>query len=317
MDGTPKVGARDAFVTKYRYTGVRQWTRQQGASGATTEGYDVAVDTADNAFLVGTATAGLDGNAQTGPKDVFVTKYDAAGTKQWTRQMGAAGQNTMGRRAATDAAGNVYVSGWTYGGLDGNPLMGAQDLFVIKYNAAGTKQWTRQFGAAGNNAWLYGAATDAAGNLYLTGQSGGGLDGNPNPTTGGDAYLIKYDPSGNRLWTREFSSAHGIWASGIFIDDTGIYVSGGSPGDVGNLANTTLGKAHNYVAKFDTAGNRLWVVQQNPAVTAAGALAPVYSNGVNRDFNNRLYLGGYVEGNFDGNVLVGQYDAFVTKLAAP
>ncbi|RKH35919.1 hypothetical protein D7Y13_00550 [Corallococcus praedator] len=317
MHGTPRVGSRDAFVTKYRYTGVRQWTRQQGVAGTSTEGYDVAVDTADNAFLVGTATGGLDGNTRTGDKDVFVTKYDAAGTRQWTRQMGAAGQNTVGRRAATDAAGNVYVSGWTYGGLDGNTRQGVQDAFVIKYDSAGVKQWTRQLGSSGNNVWLYGSTTDAAGNVYLTGQSGGGLDGNPNPTPGSDAYLAKYDPSGNRLWTREFSAANGIWASGIFIDETGIYVSGGAQGDVGNLTNTTVLKGHNYVAKFDTAGNRLWVVQQNPAVSPAGGPAPVYSNGVNREFNGSLYLGGYTEGNFGGNTLVGTYDAFVTKLAAP
>ncbi|RKG86725.1 SBBP repeat-containing protein [Corallococcus terminator] len=317
MDGTPKVGARDAFVTKYRYTGVRQWTRLLGVAGTSTEGYDVAVDTADNAFVVGTTLGGMDGNTRTGPQDVFVTKYDAAGIKLWTRQMGAASQNTVGRRAATDAAGNVYVSGWTYGGLDGNTRVGAQDAFVIKYDSAGVKQWTRQLGSSGNNVWLYGSATDAAGNVYLTGQSGGGLDGNPNPTPGGDVYLAKYDPSGNRLWTREFSAANGIWASGIFIDTTGIYVSGGAQGDVGNIANATFVKGHNYVAKFDTAGNRLWVVQQNPAVSPAGGQASVYSNGVNRESNGNLYLGGYTDGNFGGNTLVGTSDAFVTKLAAP
>ncbi|RKH21181.1 hypothetical protein D7X74_01985 [Corallococcus sp. CA047B] len=293
------------------------WTRTSGAVGTPVRVHDLVGDPAGRSYITGFTTGGLDGNTRTGDKDVFVTKYDAAGTRQWTRQMGAAGQNTVGRRAATDAAGNVYVSGWTYGGLDGNTRQGVQDAFVIKYDSAGVKQWTRQLGSSGNNVWLYGAATDAAGNLYLTGQSGGGLDGNPNPTPGSDAYLAKYDPSGNRLWTREFSAANGIWASGIFIDETGIYVSGGAQGDVGNLTNTTVLKGHNYVAKFDTAGNRLWVVQQNPAVSPAGGPAPVYSNGVNREFNGSLYLGGYTEGNFGGNTLVGTYDAFVTKLAAP
>lgn len=199
--------------------------------------------------------------------------------------------------------------------MDGNALMGAQDFFVVKYDAAGNKLWTRQLGSGGNTVWLYGSATDAAGNVYVTGQSGGGLDGNPNTTAAGDVYLSKYDASGTRQWTREFSATNGIFASGLFIDASGVYVSGGGRGDVGNPANTTYSVAHNYIAKFDTAGTRQWVLQQNPAM-AAGAPSPVYSNGVSRAPNGAFYLGGYTGGNFDGNVLFGDTDGFVTKLPA-
>ena len=41
---------------------------------------------------------------------------------------------------ATDPSGNVYVTGGTYGGLDGNTNAGNSDLFVVKYNSSGTKQ---------------------------------------------------------------------------------------------------------------------------------------------------------------------------------
>ncbi|MCP3105494.1 SBBP repeat-containing protein [Myxococcus sp. K15C18031901] len=315
VDGTPIIGQTDAFVTKYRKTGVRQWTRQVGGAGFATEGYDVAVDASDNVFLVGVAEGGLDGNTRVGNRDMIVTKFDTAGNKLWTRQTGAAGKNTQGRRAATDAAGNVFVSGWTEGGMDGNALMGVQDFFVVKYDSAGNKLWTRQLGSSGNAVWLYGSATDAAGNVYLTGQSGGGLDGNPNTTAAGDVFLSKYDTSGTRQWTREFSATNGIFASGLFIDASGVYVSGGGRGDVGNPSNTTYSVAHNYIAKFDTAGTRQWVLQQNPAM-AAGAPSPVYSNGVSRASSGAFYLGGYTSGNFDGNVLFGDTDGFVTKLPA-
>ncbi|NBD07942.1 MULTISPECIES: SBBP repeat-containing protein [Corallococcus] len=316
VDGTPKIGNRDAFLTKYRYTAARQWTRQVGGAGFNTEGYDTAFDTSGNSFLMGSTYGGLDGNTLTGTIDVFVTKFDSLGNKLWTRQAGVAGKITHGRRAAADASGNVYVSGWTLGGLDGNPLMGTQDLFVIKYDGAGNKQWTRQLGSSGNGVWLYGSETDAAGNVYLTGQSGGGLGGNPNTTSGGDVYLAKYDPSGNMVWTREFSATYGIWASGIFIDDTGVYVSGGGQGDVGNPSNTAYSVAHNYVAKFNSAGTRLAVVQQSPAF-AAGAPAAVYANGINVTFDGYVYLGGYTSGNFGGNSLIGTTDSFVTKLPFP
>ena len=53
--------------------------------------------------------------------------------------------------AATDSSGNLYVTGYTSGGLDGNTSAGSSDLFVVKYNSSGTKQWTKQLGTSGED----------------------------------------------------------------------------------------------------------------------------------------------------------------------
>jgi len=53
---------------------------------------------------------------------------------------GLSGATTYGSSVATDANGNVYVAGNTYGGLDGNTLTGTADFFVTKYNSSGVKQ---------------------------------------------------------------------------------------------------------------------------------------------------------------------------------
>ena len=42
---------------------------------------------------------------------------------------------------ATDSSGNVYVTGYTLGGLDGNTSAGGDDHFLVKYNSDGVKQW--------------------------------------------------------------------------------------------------------------------------------------------------------------------------------
>lgn len=312
LDGGTRVGSRDFFLTKYRYTGVRQWTRQWGAPGKSTEAYGVAVDASDNAYVVGSTNGALDGNALRGNYDAFVTRYDAAGNKQWTRTLGAAGTTTHGRRAAVDGSGNVYVAGWTTANLDGNVRIGAQDFFVTKYSADGVKQWTRQLGASGSETFLYGAAADASGNVYVTGYTGGGLDGNPaGPSTG--TFLVKYDASGNKQWSRQFGTGSGAWGTGLVVNAEGVFVGGSGAGDVSNPSDTTGTVSHTYIARFDTAGNRQWVYQQGVA-TLSGTSKQMYSNGLAIDENGNYFLGGYTNGNYDGNTLSGSADAFVTKL---
>ena len=90
---------------------------------------------------------GLDGNTSAGNTDLFVVKYSSSGTKQWTNQFGSSSRDSA-NGVAPDSSGNVYVTGMTNGGLDGCKSAGVEDLFVVKYNASGTKQWTNQLGSS-------------------------------------------------------------------------------------------------------------------------------------------------------------------------
>ena len=79
-----------------------------------------------------------------------MVKYNSSGTKQWTKQLGTSSTD-LASGVATDSSGNVYVAGGTYGELDGNTNSGNSDLFVVKYNSSGTKQWTKQLGSSSHN----------------------------------------------------------------------------------------------------------------------------------------------------------------------
>ena len=104
-----------------------------------------------------------------------------------------------------DSSDNIYVTGWTRGGLD--TYSGGDDTILVKYNSSGTKQWTRQFGApsflkksqynsssqmTSSTDKGIGVAVDSSGNIYVTGNTDGGLDGN---TKSGkkDIFLAKYN----------------------------------------------------------------------------------------------------------------------------
>ena len=89
--------------------------------------------------MTGYTGGGLDGNTSSGESDIFLVKYDSSGTKQWTKQLGtSSGDNGLG--VTTDSSGNIYVTGGTEGGLDGNTNSGGWDIFLVKYNSSGTKQ---------------------------------------------------------------------------------------------------------------------------------------------------------------------------------
>ncbi len=185
------LGGFDMFLAAYNAGGSPRWTKQLGTP-LEDVGYGVAVDASGNVYVTGHTEGSLDGNTNAGDADMFLVKYNDAGEKQWTRQLGTASSD-YGRGVAV-TGGNVYVTGSTYGGLDGNANAGYNDMFLVKYNAAGDKQWTRQPGTTSNDHG-YGVAVDAGGNVYVTGSTYGGLDGNTNAGDF-DMFLVKYNADG-------------------------------------------------------------------------------------------------------------------------
>jgi Beta-propeller repeat len=113
-------------------------TKQLGTAGLDF-GYGVAVDSSGNVYVTGYTEGGLDGNTSAGNFDIFLVKYDSAGTKQWTRQLGTT-EWDVGSGVAVDSSGNAYVTGYTPGGLDGNTSAGGEDIFLVKYDSNGVKQ---------------------------------------------------------------------------------------------------------------------------------------------------------------------------------
>ncbi|MDH7499643.1 MAG: SBBP repeat-containing protein [candidate division NC10 bacterium] len=71
--------------------------------------------------------------------DLFLAKYDSAGNWQWTRQLGTTADD-VGYGVALDSTDNIYITGFTGGGLDGNTNVGGLDVFVVKYDSSGNLQ---------------------------------------------------------------------------------------------------------------------------------------------------------------------------------
>ena len=105
-----------------------------------------------------------------------------------------------GLGVATDGSGNVVITGLFGDTVDfgGGPLTSAShfDVFVAKYDGSGNHLWSKRFGDS-----LYeigdSVATDASGNVVITGRFEGSVDfGGGLLTSAGysDIFLAKYAP---------------------------------------------------------------------------------------------------------------------------
>jgi len=303
LDGNGNSGSYDFFIVKYDSSGTKQWTRQLGTSGVD-KAYGIATDSSGNIYVTGFTGGELDGNSYAG---LFVVKYDSSGTKQWTKQMGTSfddGANGV----ATDSSGNVYVAGYTNGGLDGNSNAGGYDLFIVKYNSSGTKLWTKQLGSSKDD-YAEGVATDSSGNVYVAGKTTGGLDGNSS-AGGWDLFVVKYNSSGTKQWTQQLgTSSQDIQedvAYDIATDASGNSYVVGYTYNGGLDGNSPLGGHDPFIVKYDSLGNKQWTKQFG---TSSGDDA--YA--VTTDSSGFIYVAGYTNGGLDGNTSAGSNDLFLVK----
>lgn len=177
LDGNTNPGGSAIFVSKYDSGGARQWTRLLG-SATGERAYAIAVDSQDNVYVTGWTWGNLGSNANAGPFDIFVAKYDSGGNVHWIRLLGTATLEA-GYGIAVDSWDNVYVTGDTEGNLDGNVNAGDDDVFVVKYDSGGNRQWTCLLGTATSESGE-GIAVDSWGSVYVVGETYGNLGGNAN-----------------------------------------------------------------------------------------------------------------------------------------
>jgi len=114
----------------------------------------------------------------------------------------------------------------------------------------------------------FGIATDSVGNIYITGQTesyGAGIS---------DAFILKYNSSGTRLWNITWGEPNNDGGRGIAIDAGGnIYITGYTTNNA-------------FILKFDSSGTLLWN-------TTWGGPSFEVGFGIAIDSGGYIYITGY------------------------
>lgn len=317
-----KIEYYDVFLTKFNAAGVEQWTRQLNTDSETNKSFDpnlgVAVDASGNIYVTGNTSLNLNPAKvvtviPTEGYDAFLAKFDTNGNTLWTRMLGSPGDD-YGTDVAVDINGNVYISGYTDGNLDGHYTKdkgAGYDMFLAMYDPRGYKLWVKQLDM--NDAdYGWGVAVDANGHIYVSGTTGSGAIYQVRTKSGSpesDMFLARYSITGALEWVRTLNSQY-IVPSGcrVAVGADGIYVTGSTTGNLdGNHSSTGYDM---FLVKYSFAGFKLWLRQ-------LGDSGDDYGSDVTVDAKGYLYVTGTTGSNpFDGNYSFGWYDIFITKYDA-
>ena len=218
-------------------------------------------------------------------------------------------QDDEGRVIATDAAGNVYVTGFFRGETDFDPGPGSSvldagrggDVFIAKYTRLGALVWARQIGG---DDYLYARGLKIAnnGDVLLAGSYGGAVDFDPGPgrlvleTASVATFLARLDADGNLVWARSLDASSptdlALGPDGdLFL--TGRF-SGTGDFDPGpdSYPLSSAGGADAYVVKLNESGELIWA-------RAYGGTDDEYAERIAVDTNGAIYLTGYFESTAD------------------
>ena len=276
----------DAYVTKLNASGTAiRYSTYLGGSGGDI-GYDIAVDSAGNAYVTGTTystnfptTPGALQRTIAGGDESFITKLNAEGNAlvYSTFLGGSGGDDASG--IALDSAGNAYVTGGTDSANFPTTASAFQrtkgagqseDVFVTKINPQGSALVYSTYLGSSQPEGGFGIAVDGSGSTYVT-----GITLSPTfPTTPGafqatyaggegDAFVTKLNPEGSALAYSTFLGGTSVdLGFRIAVDSsgnaflTGVTVSTNFP-TANPLQSASAGRDDTFVTKLNSSGTAL------------------------------------------------------------
>ena len=267
-------GLADMFVASYGPTGTVRWAHSFGsADDESVAGIDVTsagVVTVSGAFGTDTTDVSLDIGSFTLNSqllDGFVASLSATGSVRWAHGYGGAGSEGS-NAVAVDAAGNAYSGGYqtdavTFAGSTLSPA-GSFGTLLVSYDATGNERWVQNGGGPTGDSG-YDVATDATGNVYMTGFFQGTATfggGSVSSSGGSDIFVAQYSATdGTVQWLTKAGGTGNEQGRALAVDGSNVYVAGTFTSPILTFASgitrtytsgSTSGTFDGFVAKLGT-----------------------------------------------------------------
>ena len=142
--------------------------------------------------------------------------------------------------------------------------------------------------------------------FYVTGTSDKEIDGEF-PSDKEDAFLIRYDKSGNRKFVEMMGGTDYQKGYDVAVDQKRgvVYVVGQTRAQFAGQSYN--GQSDAFIAAYDRFGNQQWVdIRGSSAVDA-------YNGVTVRAADGAIFVSGYTEGNFESKPSAGSYDALLVR----
>lgn len=273
------------------------------------EARSIALDNDDNFYIFGyTLSTDLPTSSNSfqdslkGSYDAFIAKFDSSGNHIWSTYIGGSNVDIASSIKIT-LDNHLILVGYsnspdfpTTTGAFQTSNAGQYDVFIIKIDTSGQIIWSTLFGGMGgelgidasidiNNNIIVGGQTNSSNFPYTAGAF------QPLPLGGNDAFVAKFNPSGQLLWATCYGGTSTEDAHAITSDyENNVIITGMSNSNDLAVSTNALQTFNNgffdiYIAKFSATGNFIWG-------TYFGGTNYDDVYGIHCDSLNNLYLAG-------------------------
>lgn len=309
-------GESDIFFIRTDTDGNAQQIQTYGGSGVDV-GRD-GVQTGDGGYVLTGSFESDEGDfngLNRGGKDIFLMKVNSDGAVQWLETFGGSGsEEGMSVVHLLPGENGFVLSGWT-NSSDGDfsGANGSTNIFLIKVNSDGEKEWVNVYGGSGlERAQALIHLPDQDGGFALTGWSHS-IDGDFSGTgqKGDKIFLIRTDSDGSVEWIRTYGGSERDQAHTLtYLPGVGaFFLSGRSNSNDEDFSGMNKGLDDIFLIRTDAGGVLQWVKTYGGSGNdECFSVIPAGDGGLH--LTGRA---GSVDGDFSG-LNEGQEDIFLLKV---
>ncbi len=226
-------GFQDYWILKVDASGNILWDKNFGFAGSD-QAYKAFQTTDGGYFITGffdvSASGGAGNDLQRGVVhgvgEFWGIKLDANGNKEWRRYFGGT-NNDRSYDAWQTADGGFLMTG-TSESVDFDKIdpKGSYDYWAVRLTPSGDLVWTKSFGGAEiDNSYASLKTND--GNYIMVGDSRSSDQDVTSPRGNADAWMVKFDDNGNKIWQKSFGGSQFDTTHSIVQRANGDYILAG------------------------------------------------------------------------------------------